>query len=322
MSTVTENLSLLDLDFDFDQEVLTSDVYRAAWRSNLRKDAMRKGKLPQRGSIISEVISEVEEPERIVRPQIQPNGKIDFHSAASHTGIDLEVLGRVERFGLRNESPFDARDNENGDDTATPTPPNIEEEENLGVDSLAAKSLELPPLTRAQKTEREAKRSEKTIWKLWSPRQKIFTFRGNIAVPAASRYQALLATLVNIHPAEQKVLLLGGSESGKSTFLKTAKLVFEGGYSRDERESFKEIIFSNTVQSMRVILEAMDWLELPVDDQRTQYHVQTIIMQPANMEGDNMPAEVGRAIDALWKDSGVREAFERSREYQLCDNAA
>jgi hypothetical protein len=34
------------------------------------------------------------------------------------------------------------------------------------------------------------------------------------------------------------------------------KLIHEGGYSRDERESFKEIIFSNTVQSMRVILEA------------------------------------------------------------------
>lgn len=42
------------------------------------------------------------------------------------------------------------------------------------------------------------------------------------------------------------------------------KLIHEGGYSRDERESFKEIIFSNTVQSMRVILEAMESLELPL----------------------------------------------------------
>ncbi|CAD0044308.1 unnamed protein product [Aureobasidium pullulans] len=38
-------------------------------------------------------------------------------------------------------------------------------------------------------------------------------------------------------------------------------------------ESFKEIIFSNTVQSMRVILEAMESLELPLDDQRAEYHV-------------------------------------------------
>ncbi|KAK0917813.1 guanine nucleotide-binding protein subunit alpha, partial [Friedmanniomyces endolithicus] len=71
---------------------------------------------------------------------------------------------------------------------------------------------------------------------------------------------------------EIKMLLLGAGESGKSTILKQMKLIHEGGYSRDERESFREIIFSNTVQSMRVILEAMESLELPLDDQRAEYH--------------------------------------------------
>ncbi len=92
------------------------------------------------------------------------------------------------------------------------------------------------------------------------------------------------------------------------------KLIHEGGYSRDERESFKEIIFSNTVQSMRVILEAMESLELPLEDQRMEYHVQTIFMQPAQIEGDVLPPEVGGAIEALWKDRGVQECFKRSRE--------
>lgn len=113
----------------------------------------------------------------------------------------------------------------------------------------------------------------------------------------------------------------GAGESGKSTILKQMKLIHEGGYSRDERESFKEIIFSNTVQSMRVILEAMESLELPLDDQRAEYHVQTIFMQPQQIEGDNLPPEVGTAIEALWKDAGVQECFKRSREYQLNDSA-
>ncbi|CAB5395509.1 unnamed protein product [Rhizophagus irregularis] len=52
---------------------------------------------------------------------------------------------------------------------------------------------------------------------------------------------------------EIKMLLLGAGESGKSTILKQMKLIHDGGYSPEERESFKEIIFSNTVQSMRVI---------------------------------------------------------------------
>lgn len=99
------------------------------------------------------------------------------------------------------------------------------------------------------------------------------------------------------------------------------KLIHEGGYTRDERESFKEIIFSNTVQSMRVILEAMESLELPLDDSRGEYHVQTVFMQPTQIEGDNLPTEVGNAIQALWADAGVQQCFQRSREYQLNDSA-
>lgn len=113
----------------------------------------------------------------------------------------------------------------------------------------------------------------------------------------------------------------GAGESGKSTILKQMKLIHEGGYSRDERESFKEIIFSNTVQSMRVILEAMDSLELPLENRSAEYHVQTIFMQPSQIEGDRLPTEVGSAIASLWKDSGVQSCFGRSREYQLNDSA-
>lgn len=116
-------------------------------------------------------------------------------------------------------------------------------------------------------------------------------------------------------------LVLGAGESGKSTILKQMKLIHEGGYSRDECESFKEIIFSNTVQSMRVILEAMESLELPLDDQRAEYHVQTIFMQPTQIEGESLPPEVGNAIKTLWADRGVQECFRRSREYQLNDSA-
>ncbi|KAI1044031.1 hypothetical protein LB505_007703 [Fusarium chuoi] len=45
-----------------------------------------------------------------------------------------------------------------------------------------------------------------------------------------------------------------------------------------------------------------------------EYHVQTIFMQPAQIEGDVLPPEVGSAIEALWKDRGVQECFKRSRD--------
>jgi guanine nucleotide-binding protein G(i) subunit alpha len=53
---------------------------------------------------------------------------------------------------------------------------------------------------------------------------------------------------------EIKMLLLGAGESGKSTVLKQMKLIHHGGYNDSERDSYKEIIFSNTIQSMRYVL--------------------------------------------------------------------
>jgi len=120
---------------------------------------------------------------------------------------------------------------------------------------------------------------------------------------------------------EIKMLLLGAGESGKSTILKQMKLIHDGGYSPEERESFKEIIFSNTVQSMRVILEAMETMSIKFRDGNNKKHADVILNLPNQIEGDHLPQEVAIAIKILWTDSGVQEAFSRSREYQLNDSA-
>ncbi|KAF9088979.1 guanine nucleotide-binding protein subunit alpha [Mortierella sp. GBA35] len=120
---------------------------------------------------------------------------------------------------------------------------------------------------------------------------------------------------------EVKMLLLGAGESGKSTILKQMKLIHDGGYSKEEREAFKEIIFSNTVQSMRVILEAMDKMELPLYHDANRNYAIIIMSLPPQIEGEYMPHEVAVAVRNLWVDPNVQQAFQRSREYQLNDSA-
>ncbi|OZJ02875.1 Guanine nucleotide-binding protein subunit alpha [Bifiguratus adelaidae] len=120
---------------------------------------------------------------------------------------------------------------------------------------------------------------------------------------------------------EVKMLLLGAGESGKSTILKQMKLIHDGGYSKDEKESFKEIIFSNTVQSMRVILEAMGNMNIELANPNNKQHAGVILALPSQIEGDQLPTEVAIAVKNLWQDGNLRVCFARSREYQLNDSA-
>ncbi|KAJ1822838.1 guanine nucleotide-binding protein subunit alpha [Coemansia sp. RSA 2598] len=121
---------------------------------------------------------------------------------------------------------------------------------------------------------------------------------------------------------EVKMLLLGAGESGKSTIIKQMKLIHDGGYSQDERESFKEVIFSNTIQSMRVMLEAMDTLHIALEHPEYQSHADVIMSMPGQIEAENLPMDVSNAVKALWADGGVRECFSRSNEFQLNDSAS
>ena len=119
---------------------------------------------------------------------------------------------------------------------------------------------------------------------------------------------------------EIKMLLLGAGESGKSTVLKQMKLIHHGGYNEQERDSYKEIIYSNTIQSMRAILDALPLLELqlaPQNDARRS----VILSLPGQIEADVLPNDVADAIRALWRDPAVKEAVRRSREFQLNDSA-
>jgi guanine nucleotide-binding protein subunit alpha len=113
---------------------------------------------------------------------------------------------------------------------------------------------------------------------------------------------------------------IGAGESGKSTILKQMKLLHDGGYTQDERQAFKEIIFSNTIQPMQAILEAMQNLGCRLKDENRLF-ASVILDQSCQVERNFLPPDVTQAIKVLWKDPNLQSVFERSREYQLNDSA-
>lgn len=63
-----------------------------------------------------------------------------------------------------------------------------------------------------------------------------------------------------------KLLLLGAGECGKSTILKQMKIINMNGFTKEDFEQYKEIIYSNTVQSLGSIVKAMETLNIPYEN--------------------------------------------------------
>ncbi|XP_056645375.1 guanine nucleotide-binding protein G(i) subunit alpha [Diorhabda sublineata] len=122
--------------------------------------------------------------------------------------------------------------------------------------------------------------------------------------------------------SEVKLLLLGAGESGKSTIVKQMKIIHELGYTQEECEQYRPVVYSNTIQSLMAIIRAMGQLRIDfADSSKTEIARQFFTYASSAEEGELTP-DLVIMMKKLWQDSGVQSCFARSREYQLNDSAA
>lgn len=117
----------------------------------------------------------------------------------------------------------------------------------------------------------------------------------------------------------------GAGESGKSTVLKQIKILYQGGYSEAERDSYREIIWSNTVQSMQVLLRGLSTLNPPIStegDAELEKNVEYVLGLSPQSDDFNFSKEVAKAIGFLWAHPIVLSCYYRSSELQLNDSAS
>jgi len=121
---------------------------------------------------------------------------------------------------------------------------------------------------------------------------------------------------------EVKLLLLGPGESGKSTVFKQMKIIQKnGGYSEEEKLSYKYIVFGNCITQMKVIVCALAKLGASLEKQENEERAQRIAKVPA--AGDAWTPQIGQDIKELWADGGIREVYNlRDKIFQLNDSAA
>ena len=94
----------------------------------------------------------------------------------------------------------------------------------------------------------------------------------------------------------QKILLLGAGEGGKSTIVKQMRIIHGSGYSRVERMYFRRIVYSNTIQSLFAILEAMEKIGVRFKDncRLKDEAIFTELIQ--NLDEQRIDKEIGRVM--------------------------
>eukprot|EP01125_Pyxidicula_operculata_P016724 TRINITY_DN5783_c0_g2_i6.p1 TRINITY_DN5783_c0_g2~~TRINITY_DN5783_c0_g2_i6.p1 ORF type:complete len:251 (-),score=46.33 TRINITY_DN5783_c0_g2_i6:93-845(-) len=101
-----------------------------------------------------------------------------------------------------------------------------------------------------------------------------------------------------------KLLLLGTGDAGKSTFSKQLKVMHIGEFNTEEREYYKQVIYSNCLETMKKLVEACEKEEV-IFPSKIKTHVAIL------KDSEEINEEVGRSIYHIWNDERVQKVFEK-----------
>jgi len=149
-----------------------------------------------------------------------------------------------------------------------------------------------------------------------------FTPEDKQAKKKTKEIDQMLSKHAKVFKQEVKILLLGPGESGKSTIFKQMKIIQKnGGYTTEERVSYKYIVFGNCITQMKVIVSALTKLGAALEKSENEERVHRIAKVPA--AGDAWCQQIGEDIQALWSDAGIKEVYElKDQVFQLNDSAS
>lgn len=132
--------------------------------------------------------------------------------------------------------------------------------------------------------------------------------------------------LMQGHLAQQKVvklLLLGAGECGKSTILKQMRILHDHGFSEEEIQKQKSVVYNNTVQAMAQILRGMQQLNITFENPSLESEGRIVLdVVKRGEESEPFSPELAKALHNLWADTAVSKvAIVRGNEYQLTESA-
>jgi len=117
-----------------------------------------------------------------------------------------------------------------------------------------------------------------------------------------------------------KLLLLGTGGSGKSTIAKQMKIIHLTGFEEEEKEAFRAIIYVNIIDAAQTLIREAEKKDQHPADAEAARKVMAVDLAKENLQV-KYNADIGNAVNTLWKDQVIQETFARSHEFLLDDSA-
>ncbi|KAJ3306878.1 guanine nucleotide-binding protein subunit alpha [Kappamyces sp. JEL0829] len=118
--------------------------------------------------------------------------------------------------------------------------------------------------------------------------------------------------------SEPRVLILGTSDSGKSTLLKQLRILHGGGFSLEEIHSFKLQMYQNILATCATIVKYCNELDLwPAPEEKQKY--QPLLVYDAKASSISVPIQ--KLIANLWKQVYVKSAYD-TKQFPIQDTAS
>ncbi|CAM4937158.1 unnamed protein product [Rotaria socialis] len=119
----------------------------------------------------------------------------------------------------------------------------------------------------------------------------------------------------------EPLFFAGTGESGKSTFIKQMRIIHGTGYSEEDKRSFVKLVYQNIFMAMHSMIRAMDTLKIQYRDKRNEHEHAALVRSVDYETVTTFEPQYVEAIKSLWNDPGIKECYDRRREYQLTDSA-
>ncbi|MCJ1453994.1 hypothetical protein MMC28_004344 [Mycoblastus sanguinarius] len=116
------------------------------------------------------------------------------------------------------------------------------------------------------------------------------------------------------------IVLFGAGEAGKSTLFNQMRIVHADGFLPDERNEFRQIIFSNVIAAFKLIAKERRKKSIDYQNECSYGYEKTIICSNGLGLNTSFPPNYLAAIQGLWADEAVQSIVKRGGEFALHDN--